>query len=109
MNTNAITKAKMEASIAKMKASFKAIEEAKTHAVVLDIPAPKAVAGAVKKTVVYKEPAKKIDQAIKPVNVSTAPGAIRHEIIAPTKKIASKPKSKLSKLVKGKTVFDFSK
>jgi len=114
MNTNAATiaanKAKMEASIAKMKASFKAIEDAKTHAVVLDTPAPKAVAGSVKKTVVYKAPAKKIDQTTKPaVNVSTAPVAIRPEIIAPTKKVASKPKSKLSKLVKGKTVFDFTR
>ena len=114
MNTNVATiaanKAKMEASIAKMKASFEAIDNAKTRAVVLDAPAPKSVAS-VKKYIKTeaKSNISKTDNA-KPVELSKQPVAIvRPEIIIAKKKVAAKPKGKLSKLVKGKTVFDFSK
>jgi hypothetical protein len=129
MNTNAATiaatiaanKAKMEASIAKMKASFAAIENAKTRAVVLDAPAPKTSASVKKyiktdavKTEVSKTDAVKSHAARSPkagtTELSKQPVAtVRPEIIIAKKKVAAKPKGKLSKLVKGKTVFDFSK
>lgn len=117
MNTNAATiaanKAKMEASIAKMKASFAAIENAKTRAVVLDAPAPKSSTSVKKyiKTEAVKTEISKAD-AVKAgtTELSKQPVAmVRPEIIITKKKVVAKPKSKLSKLVKGKTVFDFSK
>ncbi|AGE57227.1 hypothetical protein PBCVNEJV4_185R [Paramecium bursaria Chlorella virus NE-JV-4] len=118
MNTNVATiaanKAKMEASIAKMKASFEAIDNAKTRAVVLDAPAPKSTAGFKKyiKTETVKTETVKTE-TVKPQPSATAvlmkqPVATALPDIIKKKKRA-KRNSKLTKLVKGKTVFDFSK
>ncbi|AGE54492.1 hypothetical protein PBCVKS1B_105R [Paramecium bursaria Chlorella virus KS1B] len=123
MNTNVATiaanKAKMEASIAKMKASFEAIDNAKTRAVVLDAPAPKSTAGFKKyiKTETVKNETVK-NETVKNETVKPQPSATVELMKQPVatalpdiikKKKRAKRNSKLAKLVKGKTVFDFSK
>lgn len=111
MNTSDANNVKMEASIAKLKATFEAIENAKSRVVVLDAPAPKSVAS---KKYIIKTEASKTDvvraEAAKSIELSKQPATlVRHDILIAKKKVATKPKGKLSKLVKGKTVFDFSK
>jgi len=100
---------KFDSSIATMKASFKAIADAKTHAVLLDTPASRNVFAGTTKKIIIKNPAKTtIETTTKPTTITTAT-APRPEIIPTATKKKMKPKSKLAKLVKGRTVFDFSK
>lgn len=104
-----------------MKASFDAIAAAKTHTVVLEhyIPVKNAgKAGATKKVttrvakpveiVVVEKPVEKyVEYTKKPEGI---PGVIVPEEgdKKPAKKTAPKKPSKLKKLLRGKTVYDFS-
>ena len=108
---------KFDETIIKMKASFADIEASKTRTVVLEhyIPVKNAgKAGSVTKTVtktVAKIVAKPV--AEKPVAEYTkkpegVQGVVAEEV---TRKSAKKPvakKSKLNKLLRGKTIYDFS-
>jgi len=107
---------KFDASISKMKTSFAVIEAAKTHTVVLDVvPNRKTTGkpGATTKTVVTKV-IKPVENVVKPVEAEYTKkpegiqGVIAEEVV---QKAAKKPvakKSKLNKLLRGKTVYDFS-
>jgi hypothetical protein len=108
---------KFETSIAKMKSSFDAIAAAKTHTVVLEhyIPVKNTgKAGATTRTVVTKSVINTSKPVVEKVvaEYSKKPeglqGVLPEEV---TQKTAKKPvakKSKLNKLLRGKTVYDFS-
>lgn len=100
-----------------MKTSFAAIEAAKTHTVVLEhyIPVKNAgKAGSTTRTVVTKTATKTaktiVEKAIaeyskKPEGLQ---GIIPEEVTQKTAKKPTAKKSKLNKLLRGKTVYDFS-
>ena len=105
-----------DTSISKMKASFDAIAAAKTHAVVLEhyIPVKNAGKAGATTRVVTKSVAKTskpvVEKAVAEYNKKPEglQGVIPDEV---TQKAAKKPvakKSKLNKLLRGKTVYDFS-
>ncbi|AGE54148.1 hypothetical protein PBCVNY2B_238R [Paramecium bursaria Chlorella virus NY2B] len=100
---------KFDNSISKMKTSFEEINNAKTRIVILDTPASrKTIAGTKKKIVTQTQPKK--EEISKPIELTNQPKQmIRDSIIIEKKKRKMPRKSKLAKLVKGKTVFDFSK
>ena len=111
--------AQFDTSIARMKASFDAIAAAKTHTVVLDfVPNKKTTgkAGATTRTVttkVVKPAAKPVEKPVevyveytkKPEGIQ---GVIAEEVTQKTAKKSVAKKSKLNKLLRGKTVYDFS-
>ena len=86
--------AQFDTSIARMKASFDAIAAAKTHTVVQ--PAAKPVEKPVEVYVEYTK---------KPEGIQ---GVIAEEVTQKTAKKSVAKKSKLNKLLRGKTVYDFS-
>ena len=107
---------KFDTSIAKMKTSFDAIAAAKTHTVVLDFVPNKKTTGkagatiktvttkVVKPDVVAEKPVEKyVEYAKKPEGL---PGVVVPEEgdKKPAKKTAPKKPSKLSKMLRGKTV-----
>ena len=105
---------KFDASINKMKASFDAIAAAKTHTVVLDfVPNKKTTgkAGATTKTVTTKVVKPVAKPVVKPAEAEYTKkpegiqGVIAEEVTQKSaKKPAPKKNSKLSKMLKGKTV-----
>lgn len=105
-----MTSTKFSASISTMKQSFQAIEDAKHHSILLDsMPSRKTAPGPTKKVVITKT-------APAPVAPASQPSAVYEKMPQPriaipdveTKKTAPKKKSKLAKLVHGRTVYDFS-
>ena len=108
---------KFDTSIAKMKTSFDAIAAAKTHTVVLDFVPNKKTTGkagatiktvttkVVKPAVVAEKPVVLAEYAKKPEGIA---GVVPEEVTQKTAKKTVAKKSKLNKLVRGKTVYDFS-
>jgi hypothetical protein len=111
--------ANIDNSIARFSASMAEINATKKHTVMIDMPARKAVAGKTTKVFIKKAPvAPKTQtpapapktQALAPKTQAPAPKATttaRQPIVMAAKKTAAK-KSKLSKLMSNKTVFDLS-
>jgi hypothetical protein len=116
--------ANIDNSIARFSASMAEINATKKHTVMIDMPARKAVAGKTTKVFIKKAPvapktqppAPKTQppapktQAPAPKTQAPAPKATttaRQPIVMAAKKTAAK-KSKLSKLMSNKTVFDLS-
>jgi hypothetical protein len=108
-----------DTSIARMKASFDAIEAAKTHTVVLDfVPNRKTTgkAGAITKTVVTKTTTKVVKPVevekpiVKPVDAEYTKkpegiqGIVPEEVTKKTAKKTAVKSSKLKKLLRGKTI-----
>jgi hypothetical protein len=86
------------------------INATKKHTVVIDMPARKAVAGKTTKMFIKKAPVAPKTQPPAPKTQAPAPKATttaRQPIVMAAKKTAAK-KSKLSKLMSNKTVFDLS-
>ena len=107
--------ANIDNSIARFSASMAEINAAKKHTVVIDMPARKAVAGKTTKVFIKKAPvapktqapaAPKTQAPAAPKTTTTAQNE-RQPIVMAAKKTAAK-KSKLSKLMSNKTVFDLS-
>jgi hypothetical protein len=105
-----MTSAKFSSSISAMKQSFQAIEDAKHHSVLLDVmPSRKTAPGPTKKIVITKA-------APAPAAPIAQPSAVYEKMPQPRiampdaepKKTVPKKKSKLAKLVRGRTVYDFS-
>jgi len=102
--------ANIDNSIARFSASMAEINATKKHTVMIDMPARKAVAGKTTKVFIKKAPVAPKTQAPAPKTQAPAPKAIttaRQPIVMAAKKTAAK-KSKLSKLMSNKTVFDLS-
>ncbi len=108
---------KFDASINKMKTSFAVIEAAKTHTVLLDFVPNKKTSGKAgatiktvttkiaKPTVVAEKPVVKPVEAEYTKKPEGIQGVIAEEVISKTtKKPAPKKSSKLSKMLRGKTV-----
>ena len=114
--SNKAIMSQFDTSISKMKASFDAISAAKTHTVLLDfVPDRKTTgkAGTTKKvTTRVAKPVEIVEKsAMKPVEAeyTKQPGGIQgviaEEVVSKTtKKAAPKKSSKLSKMLRGKTV-----
>jgi len=101
---------KFETSINKMKASFDAIEAAKTHAVVLEIVPDRKTTGNASTTVKFTNIVnveKPVEKPAKNVEYIKQPAAFAGNIATPAKKSAVKS-SKLKKLLRGKSTFDCS-
>jgi hypothetical protein len=102
--------ANIDNSIARFSASMAEINATKKHTVVIDMPARKAVAGKTTKMFIKKAPVAPKTQPPAPKTQAPAPKATttaRQPIVMAAKKTAAK-KSKLSKLMSNKTVFDLS-
>ena len=100
---------KFETSINKMKASFDAIEAAKTHAVVLEIVPDRKTTGNASITIKFTNVVnveKPVEKPAKNVEYIKHPTALAGNIAMP-KKPAVKS-SKLKKLLRGKSTFDCS-
>ena len=107
-----MTSAKFSSSISAMKQSFKEIEDAKHHSILLDaMPSRKTTPGPTKKIVTTKS-ASAPETSAPVAQLETIYEKMPQPRIAipdaEPKKTAPKKKSKLAKLVRGRTVYDFS-
>jgi len=102
--------ANIDNSIARFSASMAEINATKKHTVMIDMPARKAVAGKTTKVFIKKAPVAPKTQPPTPKTQAPTPTATttaRQPMVMAAKKTAAK-KSKLSKLMSNKTVFDLS-
>ena len=111
--SNKAIMSQFDTSISKMKASFDAISAAKTHTVLLDfVPDRKTTgkAGTTKKVTTrvakpVEKPVAKLVEAEYTKQPGGIQGVIAEEVVSKTtKKAAPKKSSKLSKMLRGKTV-----